>query len=215
MTSSKRGHQAYEQECTEQRPNKAVPDWHLRKCNLYRSDTCRHKHSRKVSRLRNGQEIICLCVCAGCGVHGPRAGCRWCVGVRVGPGLVLRFSCCGLVGALLLCVLPSPSLAIRPRSSKVKGRDSRVHLHNGKQQHVVVIGGSAGAKRRRAAAILSDFGFKAKPGAPTPLGGWSSERPRGGRRQGVWSLSQEGMELATRWCCRLARLAGKRRRNNG
>jgi hypothetical protein len=33
----------------------------------------------------------------------------------------------------------------------------------------VVVGGSAGA-RRRAAAILSDFGFKAKPGAPSPSG---------------------------------------------
>jgi hypothetical protein len=65
-------------------------------------------------------------------------------------------------------------------SSKIIG-GSRVHLHSGE--------GSAGPKRR-AAAILSDFGSKAKPGAPslrggrapTPLGGWSSERPRGGGR---------------------------------
>jgi hypothetical protein len=53
-------------------------------------------------------------------------------------------------------------------SSKIiKGGGFRVHLHNGEQQRVVA-GGSAGTKRR-AAAILSDFGFKAKPGAPSPL----------------------------------------------
>jgi hypothetical protein len=58
-------------------------------------------------------------------------------------------------------------------SSKVgKGGGFRVHLHNGEQQRVVV-GGSAGTKRR-ATEILSDFGFKAKPGAPSPSGRSSS-----------------------------------------
>jgi hypothetical protein len=47
-----------------------------------------------------------------------------------------------------------------------------LHLHNGEHQRVVV-GGSAGTKRK-AAAILSDFGFKAKPGAPSPSGRSSS-----------------------------------------
>jgi hypothetical protein len=57
-------------------------------------------------------------------------------------------------------------------SNIIKGEGFRVHIHNGEQQRVV-IGGSAGIKRR-AAAILSDFGFKAKPGAPSPSGRSSS-----------------------------------------
>jgi hypothetical protein len=57
-------------------------------------------------------------------------------------------------------------------SKIIKGSDFRVHLHNGKHQRVAV-GGRAGTKRR-AAAILSAFGFKAKPGAPSPLGRSSS-----------------------------------------
>jgi hypothetical protein len=72
-------------------------------------------------------------------------------------------------------------------SSKIiKGGGFWVHLHNGKHQRVVV-GGSAGTKRK-AAAILSDFGFKAKPGAPPPSGRSSSvcSRPSwgGGRAKG-------------------------------
>jgi hypothetical protein len=50
-------------------------------------------------------------------------------------------------------------------SNIIKGGGFRVHLHNGEQHHVVV-----GGTKRRAAAILSDFGFKAKPGAPSPSG---------------------------------------------
>jgi hypothetical protein len=34
--------------------------------------------------FETGKKKLFVCVCAGCGVHGPRAGCRWCVGVRVG-----------------------------------------------------------------------------------------------------------------------------------
>jgi hypothetical protein len=58
-------------------------------------------------------------------------------------------------------------------SSKIiKGEGFWVHLHNG-EKHREVVGGSAGTKRS-AAAILSDFGFKARPGAPPPSGRSSS-----------------------------------------
>jgi hypothetical protein len=46
-------------------------------------------------------------------------------------------------------------------------------------------------------------GGRAAP-APTPLGGWSSERPRGGGRWGVWSLLLRRGWSWTRSC--LARL---------
>jgi hypothetical protein len=100
-------------------------------------------------------------------------------------------------------------------SSKIiKGEGLRVHLHNGEHQRVVV-GGSAGTKRR-AAVILSDFGFKAKPGAPSrpsgeveqrllpPLLGGSRAKGQEGAGARVPVLGrlgclvpQEGMELDT------------------
>jgi hypothetical protein len=81
------------------------------------------------------------------------------------------------------------------------------------------VGGSAGTKRR-AAAILSDFGFKAKPGAPSPSGRSSSacshhpswgvveRKAKRGRTLGRL-VPQEGMELDTV----VSGSAGKRRRN--
>jgi hypothetical protein len=73
---------------------------------------------------------------------------------------------------------PSPlclAVSFPCNSSKIiKGEGFRVHLHNGEQQRVVV-GGCAGTKRR-AAAILSDFGFKAKPGALSPSFGEVEQR---------------------------------------
>jgi hypothetical protein len=73
----------------------------------------------------------------------------------------------------------------------IKGGGFQVHLHNGEQQHVVG-GGSAGTKRR-AAAVLTDFGFKAKPGAPS----W-----------GVVERKAKGVQLDTV----VSGSAGKRRR---
>jgi hypothetical protein len=80
----------------------------------------------------------------------------------------------------------------------------------------VVVGGT----KRRAAAILSDFGFKAKPGAPSPSGRSSSacshpswgvveHKAKRGRARGRLA-SQEGMELDTV----VSGSAGKRRRND-
>jgi hypothetical protein len=78
-----------------------------------------------------------------------------------------------------------------------------------------------GGTKRRAAAILSDFGFKAKPGAPSPSGRLSSacSRPswagvverkaKRGRALGRL-VSQEGLELGTV----VSGSAGKRRRND-
>jgi hypothetical protein len=83
-----------------------------------------------------------------------------------------------------------------------------------------VVGGSAGTKRR-AAGVLSDFGFKAKPGAPSPS--WRSNsacshpswgvverKAKRGRALGRL-VSQEGMELDT---VVSPGSAGKRRRND-
>jgi hypothetical protein len=78
-----------------------------------------------------------------------------------------------MVPPLLCTPLVSCRLLYPCNLSKViKGGGFQVHLHNGEQQRVV-IGGSAGTKRR-AAVVLSDFGFKAKPGAPSPSGRSSS-----------------------------------------
>jgi hypothetical protein len=76
-----------------------------------------------------------------------------------------------------------------------------------------VVGVSTGTKRS-AADMLSDFEFKAKPGAPSPSGRSSSacshpswgvveRKDKRGRALGRL-VSQEGMEFWTRWC--LARL---------
>ena len=80
-------------------------------------------------------------------------------------------------------------------------------------------GGSAGTKRR-AAEMLSDFVFRAEPGAPSPSGRSSSacSHPSSGvverkakRRRALGRLaSQEGMELDTV----VSGSAGKRRRND-
>ena len=82
-------------------------------------------------------------------------------------------------------------------------------------------GGSAGTKRR-AAEMLSDFEFKAKPGAPSPSGRSSSacshpssgvveRKAKRGRALCIGRLaSQEGMELDTV----VFGSAGKRRRND-
>jgi hypothetical protein len=102
-------------------------------------------------------------------------------------------------------------------SKIIKGGIFRVHLHNGEHQRVVV-GGSAGTKRR-AAAILSDFGFKVKPGAPSPSGRSSSacshpswgvveRKAKRGRTPGRL-VPQEEMVLDTV----VSGSAGKRRRN--
>ena len=82
------------------------------------------------------------------------------------------------------------------------------------------VGGSAGTKRR-AAVILSDFGFKAKPGAPSPSGRSSSacshpsrgvvERKQAKRGRALGRLvPQEGLELNTA----VSGSAGKRRRDD-
>jgi hypothetical protein len=104
-------------------------------------------------------------------------------------------------------------------SSKIiKGGGFWVHLHNG-EQHRVVVGGSAGTKRK-AAALLSDFGFKAKPGAPSPSGRSSSacsrlswgvveRKAKRGRALGRL-VPQEGLELDTV----VSGSAGKRRRDD-
>jgi hypothetical protein len=95
----------------------------------------------------------------------------------------------------------------------------RIPLLSGEQQRVVV-GGSAGIKRR-AAAILSDFGFKAKPGAPPPSGrsssvcshpSWGGGRAKGQEGAGARASgpSGEGLELDTV----VSGSAGKRRRND-
>ena len=80
-------------------------------------------------------------------------------------------------------------------------------------------GGSAGTKRR-AAEMLSDFVFRAEPGAPSPSGRSSSacshpswgvveRKAKRGRALGRL-VSQEGMELDTV----VSGSAGKRRRND-
>ena len=80
-------------------------------------------------------------------------------------------------------------------------------------------GGSAGTKRR-AAEMLSDFVFRAEPGAPSPSGRSSSacshpssgvveRKAKRGRALGRLA-SQEGMELDTV----VSGSAGKRRRND-
>jgi hypothetical protein len=105
-------------------------------------------------------------------------------------------------------------------SSKIiKGGGFRIHLHNGEQQRVVV-GSSAGTKRK-AAAILSDFGFKAKPGAPSPSGrsstacshpSWGVVERKAKRGRALGRLvPQEGMELDT---VVFGSAAGKRRRTD-
>ena len=82
-----------------------------------------------------------------------------------------------------------------------------------------MVGGSTGTKRR-AAEMLSDFEFKAKPGAPSPSGRSSSacshpswgvveRKAKRGRALGRL-VSQEGMELDTV----VSGSAGKRRRND-
>jgi hypothetical protein len=104
-------------------------------------------------------------------------------------------------------------------SSKIiKGGGFRIHLHNGEQQRLVV-GGRAGTKRR-AAEILSDFGFKAKLGAPSPSGrsssacshpSWGGVEQKAKKERALGRLvSQEGMELDTV----VSGSAGKRRRND-
>jgi hypothetical protein len=100
-------------------------------------------------------------------------------------------------------------------SSKIiKGGGFRVHLHNG-EHHRVVVGGSAGTKRR-AAAILSDFGFKAKPGALSPSGrssstcsrpswGVTERKAKRGRTPGRLVPQSGGDGVGHTWRC-LARL---------
>jgi hypothetical protein len=77
-----------------------------------------------------------------------------------------------------------------------------------------------GGTKRRVAAILSDFGFKAKPGAPSPSGRLSSacshpswgvveRKAKRGRALGRL-VPQEGMELDTV----VSGSAGKQRRND-
>jgi hypothetical protein len=104
--------------------------------------------------------------------------------------------------------------ALRPRTNRIEKPEKPEEL-----EQRVVVGGSAGTKRR-AAAILSDFGSKAKPGAPSPSGRSSSacSRPsRGvverkakrGRTLGRL-VPQEGLELDTA----VSSSAGKRRRDD-
>jgi hypothetical protein len=93
-------------------------------------------------------------------------------------------------------------------------------FYGGGEQQRVVAGGSARTKRR-AAEMMSDFEFKAKPGAPSPSGRSSSacshpswgvveRKAKRGRALAGRLVSQERMELVTV----VSGSAGKRRRND-